>query len=70
MNVYFKNDFGDKVFATVNKDIAGLIAALQVSSVVKLNNVNHKVTDYQFEYIQYASHEEPELTVIVERIYD
>lgn len=66
MNVYFKNDFGDKVFATVNKDIA----ALQVSSVVKLNNVNHKVTDYQFEYIQYASHEEPELTVLVERIYD
>ncbi|MED1558691.1 hypothetical protein [Bacillus paramycoides] len=64
------NDFGDKLFATVNKDIAGLIAALQVSSVVKLNNANYKVTDYQFEYIQFAGHEEPELTVLVERIYD
>ncbi|WP_242274138.1 hypothetical protein [Bacillus cereus group sp. BfR-BA-01310] len=70
MNVYFKNDFGDKLFTTVNKDIAGLIEALQVSSVVKLNNANYKVTDYQFEYIQFAGHEEPELTVLVERIYD
>ncbi|PEJ17841.1 hypothetical protein CN887_29855 [Bacillus pseudomycoides] len=70
MNVYFKNEFGDKLFATVNKDVAGLIAALKVSSVVKLSNSKYKVTDYQFEYIQYAGHEEPELTVIVERIYD
>lgn len=69
MNVHFQDNFGYNLFATVSEEITGLIAALNVASIVKFNDCDYKVIDYHFEYIKYVSHEEPELTVIVKQIF-